>query len=130
MSPGRILYTFPSFFNWVCLIMLCTPKNPMVLLIIIPTKNGYNWWYTPFPDIPNCKRPVRQLAIVFVAKPIAIFGGWFFLDGGPPKFWRFNLWLKRKMMANHEMSEKNHCRVAKIASFGNHTLGSPLELDG
>ena len=22
--------------NWVCLKMLCTPKNPMVLLIIIP----------------------------------------------------------------------------------------------
>ena len=24
----------------------------MVLLIIIPMNNGYNWWYTPFPDIP------------------------------------------------------------------------------
>ena len=26
---------------WVCLKMLCTPTNPMVLLIIIPMKNGY-----------------------------------------------------------------------------------------
>ena len=26
---------------WVCLKMLCTPKKPMVLLIIIPMKNGY-----------------------------------------------------------------------------------------
>ena len=26
---------------WVCLKMLCTPKNPMVLLIIIPFSNGY-----------------------------------------------------------------------------------------
>ena len=29
------------FQKWVCLKMLCTPKNPMVLLIIIPTKNCY-----------------------------------------------------------------------------------------
>ena len=27
---------------WVCLKMSCTPKNPMVLLIIIPFLNGYN----------------------------------------------------------------------------------------
>ena len=26
---------------WVCLKMLCTPLYPMVLLIIIPMKNGY-----------------------------------------------------------------------------------------
>ena len=27
---------------WVCLKMLCTPFHPMVLLIIIPMKHGYN----------------------------------------------------------------------------------------
>ena len=27
--------------TWVCLKMLCTPLYPMVLLIIIPIKNGY-----------------------------------------------------------------------------------------
>ena len=26
---------------WMCLKMLCTPLNPMVLLIVIPMKNGY-----------------------------------------------------------------------------------------
>ena len=30
-----------SFNIWVCLKMLCTPINPMVLLIIIPFLNGY-----------------------------------------------------------------------------------------
>ena len=37
---------------WVCLKMLCTPIIPMVLLIIIPFLNGYNWRYTPFSDKP------------------------------------------------------------------------------
>ena len=32
--------------------MSCTPKNPMVLLIIIPTKWLFHWGYTPFSDIP------------------------------------------------------------------------------
>ena len=30
-----------DIFIWVCLKMLCTPLYPMVLLIIIPIKNGY-----------------------------------------------------------------------------------------
>ena len=41
-------------FIWVCLKMLCTPTNPMVLLIIIPFLNGYfigGIPYTPFSDI-------------------------------------------------------------------------------
>jgi len=29
------------------------PLHPMVLLIIIPIINGYNWEYTPFSDIPK-----------------------------------------------------------------------------
>ena len=33
---------------WKC----CVPLNPMVLLIIIPFLNGYNWEYTLFPDKP------------------------------------------------------------------------------
>ena len=32
------------------------PLNPMVLLIIIPMKNCYNWGYTPFSDKPMCLR--------------------------------------------------------------------------
>ena len=28
------------------------PLHPMVLLIIIPMKNGYHWGYTPFSDTP------------------------------------------------------------------------------
>ena len=39
---------------WVCLKMLCTSLYPMVLLIIIPMKNGYNWEYTLFSDKPIC----------------------------------------------------------------------------
>ena len=39
-STNRNL-VFSSTNIWVCLKMLCTPKNPMVLLIIIPMKNGY-----------------------------------------------------------------------------------------
>ena len=33
-----VIYTMAI---WVCLKLLCTPKNPMVLLIIIPFLNGY-----------------------------------------------------------------------------------------
>ena len=40
----------------VCLKMLCTPKNPMVLLIMIPTKWLFHWGYTPFSDIPIWKK--------------------------------------------------------------------------
>jgi hypothetical protein len=29
------------------------PQNPMVLLIIIPTKWLFHWGYTPFSDIPT-----------------------------------------------------------------------------
>ena len=35
---------------WKC----CVPLNPMVLLIIIPFLNGYNWEYTLFSDKPIC----------------------------------------------------------------------------
>ena len=32
-------------------------NDPMVLLIIIPMKNGlFHWGYTPFSDIPNFKQ--------------------------------------------------------------------------
>ena len=41
--------------------MLCTPKNPMVVLIIIPTKWLFHWGYTPFSDIPMCQ--------LFILKP-------------------------------------------------------------
>ena len=37
---------------WVCLKMLCTPINPMVLLIIIPIKWLFHWGYTLFSDTP------------------------------------------------------------------------------
>ena len=37
----------------VCLKMSCTPTNPMVLLIIIPSKWLFHWGYTPFSDIPR-----------------------------------------------------------------------------
>ena len=44
----------PQFAKWVCLKMLCTPKNPMVLLIIIPMKNGYFIGKIPhFQTYPN-----------------------------------------------------------------------------
>jgi len=35
-----------------CLKMLCTPINPMVLLIIIPIKWLFHWGYTLFSDTP------------------------------------------------------------------------------
>ena len=41
--------------KWVCLKMVSTPKNPMVLLIIIPTKWLFHWEYTPFSDKPWIK---------------------------------------------------------------------------
>ena len=43
---GDIMVTYG--FVWKC----CVPLHPMVLLIIIPFLNGYNWRYTPFSDIP------------------------------------------------------------------------------
>ena len=42
-------------FIWVCLKMVSTPKNPMVLLIIIPTKWLFHWGYTLFSDKPICQ---------------------------------------------------------------------------
>ena len=53
---------------WVCLKMLCTPLYPMVLLIIIPMKNGYfigkYWEYTQHfqtnPYVQNRGRGVHQ----------------------------------------------------------------------
>ena len=47
--------------TWVCLKMLCTPKKPMVLLIIIPMKNGYF-----IGNIPNI---FRQTHIMFNVVP-------------------------------------------------------------
>ena len=44
ISMGR------GWYKWVCLKMLCTPLYPMVLLIMIPFLNGYNWEYTLFSD--------------------------------------------------------------------------------
>ena len=43
MGWTSIYQLFPQYINsvWVCLKMLCTPLYPMVLLIIIPMKNGY-----------------------------------------------------------------------------------------
>jgi len=47
--------------TWISMIFLLShmglsensvPLHPMVLLIIIPKKNGYNCGYTPFSDIP------------------------------------------------------------------------------
>ena len=35
--------------------MLCTPKPSLVLLIIIPFLNGYNWEYTLFSDKSICQ---------------------------------------------------------------------------
>ena len=40
--------------RWVCYWKCCVPLNPMVLLIIIPTKWLFHWGYTPFSDIPRC----------------------------------------------------------------------------
>ena len=43
------------WYIWVCLKMLCTPLYPMVLLIIIPMKNGYFIGNIPlFSDKPIC----------------------------------------------------------------------------
>ena len=55
ISKGGIHDNFPI---WVCLKMVSTPLYPMVLLILIPMKNGCNWEYTQhfqtnpyFPDV-------------------------------------------------------------------------------
>ena len=37
-----------------CVWKWAVPLNPMVLLIIIPFLNGYNWEYTLFSDKPSC----------------------------------------------------------------------------
>ena len=39
--------------RWVCLKMLCTPKNPMVLLIIISTKWLFHWGIPHFQTYPD-----------------------------------------------------------------------------
>ena len=40
-TNGPTVFQVPLVEIWVCLKMLCTPLYPMVLLIIIPMKNGY-----------------------------------------------------------------------------------------
>ena len=48
------LYCGFTTLKWVCLKMLCTPINPMVLLIIIPTKWLFHWGFGPhFQTYPN-----------------------------------------------------------------------------
>ena len=42
------------------------PINPMVFMIIIPTKWLFHWGYTPFSDIPIFKRILRNSQSVFV----------------------------------------------------------------
>ena len=54
--PGEVSPKNGGFFcgqKWVCLKMLCTPVNPMVLLIIIPIKWLFPWEYTLFSDKPK-----------------------------------------------------------------------------
>ena len=50
LTAGLILLRTCGIVKWVCLKMVSTPKNPMVLLIIIPTKWLFHWGYTPFSD--------------------------------------------------------------------------------
>ena len=50
------LHQFDNRCVWKC----CVPLNPMVLLIIIPQKNGYNWEYTLFSDKPNNIEAIEQ----------------------------------------------------------------------
>ena len=44
-------------FNHMGLSENSVPLNPMVLMIIIPFLNGYNWRYTPFSDKPIFHQP-------------------------------------------------------------------------
>ena len=56
LEHGLYFSLFPYGFVWKC----CVPLNPMVLLIIIPTKWLFHWGYTPFSDIPiywECHHP-------------------------------------------------------------------------
>ena len=48
---------------WVCLKMLCTTLNPMVLLIIIPIKWLFHWEYTLFSDIPIYQRETMWVCL-------------------------------------------------------------------
>ena len=58
--------------TWVCLKMLCTPLYPMVLLIIIPMKNGYF-----IGNIPNIFRQTHMLkALNFGAFVIIMRATW------------------------------------------------------
>ena len=41
---------------WMGLSENSVPNDPMVLLIIIPTKWLFHWGYTPFSDIPGCPK--------------------------------------------------------------------------
>ena len=71
---------FCVFSIWVCLKMLCTPLYPMVLLIIIPMKNGYFIGkYTLFSDKPICFFPIF-LGMSVNRAPISHSVS----DGGPP----------------------------------------------
>ena len=47
VNGGYVIEQFRRNWIWVCLKMLCTPKNPMVLLIIIPTKWLFHWGIYP-----------------------------------------------------------------------------------
>ena len=44
--------SLPRAGRFGCVWKCCVPLNPMVLLIIIPFLNGYNWEYTLFSDKP------------------------------------------------------------------------------
>ena len=49
--PGLEVWT-PTFFDDLGLSENSVPQKKQWLMIIIPMKNGYNWGYTPFSDIP------------------------------------------------------------------------------
>ena len=68
---------------WVCLKMLCTPLYPMVLLIIIPMKNGYF-----IGNIPNIFRQTHIMIVRLSRNGIVMDYGYgsvhglrFFLNG-------------------------------------------------
>ena len=69
MSIGELPHDFQS---WVCLKMLCTPLYPMVLLIIIPMKNGYfiGNINPTFSDTPICHPDPGDRAPFLLASPM------------------------------------------------------------
>ena len=50
----RSTFKWAEILLWVCLKMLCTPLYPMVLLIIIPMKNGYFIGNIPYFQTNPC----------------------------------------------------------------------------